>query len=85
MQFVLVVKEFTRFRESRFYRHFYINKSYGGCPQDVGWLAVKESANFTSACDWDKHSTYPQFLYSRNGKVTKWNDMGIISLSKYPF
>ncbi|XP_052719648.1 uncharacterized protein LOC128191556 [Crassostrea angulata] len=62
-------------KESRFYRHFYINKSYGGCPQDVGWLAVKESANFTRACDWDKHSTYPQFLYSRNGKVTKWNDM----------
>eukprot|EP00105_Crassostrea_gigas_P001780 XP_011414077.1 PREDICTED: uncharacterized protein LOC105318574 [Crassostrea gigas] len=62
-------------KETKFYRHFFINKSYGGCPQDFGWLAVKDSDNFSIACDWDKHSTFPQFLYSRNGKITRWNNM----------
>ncbi|XP_011414076.3 uncharacterized protein [Magallana gigas] len=62
-------------KESRYYRHFFINKNYGGCPRDLGWLAVKDSANFRGACGWDKHNSYPQFLYGRNGKVTRWNDM----------
>lgn len=74
--------EFTPFRETKFYRHFFINKSYGGCPQDFGWLAVKDSDNFSIACDWDKHSTFPQFLYSRNGKITRWNNMGMIFFLK---
>lgn len=71
-------KVFTHFRESRYYRHFFINKNYGGCPRDLGWLAVKDSANFRGACGWDKHNSYPQFLYGRNGKVTRWNDMSMI-------
>lgn len=47
-----------------------------------GWLVVKET-NFTDACDWDKHSTYTQFLYSRNGEVTNWNDMSKILLKSF--
>lgn len=61
---------------------FFINKNNGACRAVSGWLVVKET-NFTDACDWDKHSTYPQFLYSRNGEVTNWNDMSKILLKSF--
>lgn len=60
--------------QSKYDRNFFINKNYGGCPKDSGWLVVKE-ANFTSACEWDNQTTYPQFLYSKNGIATKWSDL----------
>uniref|UniRef100_K1PQQ3 Uncharacterized protein n=1 Tax=Magallana gigas TaxID=29159 RepID=K1PQQ3_MAGGI len=72
---IILIVIMWKVKESRYYRHFFINKNYGGCPRDLGWLAVKDSANFRGACGWDKHNSYPQFLYGRNGKVTRWNDM----------
>lgn len=58
---------------SRYERNFFINKNYGGCSNDSGWFVVKDG-NLTNPCDWDKQTTYPQFLYSQNGQVGKWND-----------
>ena len=59
-------------RETRFSRKFFINKNYGGCDSDAGWFVV-EDVRGSKPCKWDKHKSYPQFLYSRNGRITKWN------------
>lgn len=61
-------------QESKYERHFFINKHYNGCPNDSGWLVVKDG-NLTNPCDWEKQTSYPQFLYGQHGQVTKWNDM----------
>uniref|UniRef100_A0A8W8KYF5 Uncharacterized protein n=1 Tax=Magallana gigas TaxID=29159 RepID=A0A8W8KYF5_MAGGI len=61
-------------KTSKIERNFFINKNYGGCPNDSGWLVVKDG-NLTNPCDWEKHTSYPQFLYGQHGQVTKWNDM----------
>eukprot|EP00105_Crassostrea_gigas_P006256 XP_011420121.1 PREDICTED: uncharacterized protein LOC105322915 isoform X2 [Crassostrea gigas] len=58
--------------ESMFGRNFFINKNNGVCHVRSGWLVVKEKTNITNLCEWDKHTTYPQFLYSQHGKVTRW-------------
>ena len=31
-------------------RDFHINQAYGGCPNDVGWLSVGDSAT----CSWER-------------------------------
>lgn len=51
---------------------------YGVCHVRSGWLVVKEKTNITNLCEWDKHTTYPQFLYSQHGKVTRWIAKGTI-------
>lgn len=61
-------------QESKYERHFFINKHYNGCPNDSGWLVVKDG-NLTNPCGWEKQTSYPQFLYGQHGQVTKWNDM----------
>ncbi|XP_033736371.1 uncharacterized protein LOC117324562 [Pecten maximus] len=44
-------------------RHFYMNRNYGGCPNDFGWFIVTEVAG--TACSWEtKTNTKPYFLYS---------------------
>ncbi|XP_052244307.1 uncharacterized protein LOC127853659 isoform X2 [Dreissena polymorpha] len=42
-------------------RRFHINKSYAGCDNDRGYVAVIDGG---SACAWDQHPSYPQFIYS---------------------
>ncbi|XP_062621811.1 uncharacterized protein LOC134283371, partial [Saccostrea cucullata] len=53
-------------------RHFMINRNYGGCGVDVGWLVVTQG----TCCDWDKHSTRPHIVYSCGSTRTKWLDHG---------
>lgn len=75
----------TLLRESRYDRNFFIDKQKGGCGAQMGWLVVKDG-NATVACEWEKQTTYPQFLYGQNGNVTRWNDKGTIHwLFKHPF
>ena len=59
--------------ESRLGRHFYISQQHAGCQKDTGWLVVSE-AEKKKPCKWEKQKPYPQFMYSRIGKATKWND-----------
>ena len=63
------------FRENKYGRNFFINRSYGGCDADTGWFSITDVSG-TKPCDWERviNETYPQFLYSKNGKVTKWSD-----------
>lgn len=61
-------------KETRFSRKFFINKNYGGCAKDAGWLVVND-INGSKPCKWEKQKPYPQFLYGKQKKITKWNDM----------
>ncbi|XP_078326307.1 uncharacterized protein LOC111123269 [Crassostrea virginica] len=61
-------------KENQYGRNFFINRSYAGCGADTGWFVVNDVSG-SKPCDWEKviNETYPQFLYSKNGKVTKWD------------
>nr|XP_034299456.1 uncharacterized protein LOC105322914 [Crassostrea gigas] len=61
-------------KETKYGRHFFINKKYHGCPGDEGWLVVADSIG-SKPCQWEKQKTYPQFLYGKQGKSTIWNNM----------
>ena len=65
------------FRENKNGRNFFINKSYAGCGADTGWFVVTDVSG-SKPCDWEKviNETYPQFLYGKYGKVTKWGAKG---------
>ncbi|XP_053384315.1 uncharacterized protein LOC128545938 [Mercenaria mercenaria] len=59
------------FRSGALERRFLINRSYGGCDGDYGHLVVSENEP-PNTCNWDKHPTYPQFLYSKINSVDYW-------------
>ncbi|KAH3725505.1 hypothetical protein DPMN_051349 [Dreissena polymorpha] len=42
-------------------RRFLMNKRFEGCDKDRGYVAVIDGG---SACAWDQHPSYPQFIYS---------------------
>ncbi|XP_046560735.1 CUB and sushi domain-containing protein 1-like [Haliotis rubra] len=44
------------------YRNWYINRNWGGCSKDSGWLVVKDTAAGT--CSYDKGSSFPRIRYS---------------------
>ena len=51
-------------------RNFHINNVYGGCPADVGWLSVGESAT----CSWEKR--FPagvKLIYSKVATHANYN------------
>ncbi|XP_022111711.1 uncharacterized protein LOC110990945 [Acanthaster planci] len=55
-------------------RRFFINDIYGGCPNDVGWLAVVESKT-QAACEWERYSAYPVIVYSAAAGKVRWQDL----------
>lgn len=61
-------------KETSYSRKFFINKNYGGCAKDAGWLVVTD-INGSKPCTWEQQKPYPQFLYAKEGKMTIWNDM----------
>ncbi|XP_061184335.1 uncharacterized protein LOC133192328 [Saccostrea echinata] len=60
-------------KETRYSRKFFINQKYGGCHVDSGWFVVSDVKG-RKPCEWEKQKPYPQFLYSRYRKITKWGD-----------
>jgi len=52
-----------------FCRRFHINRSYGGCSNDIGYLVV---IDIQGNCNWDTHETFPQFLYAKDNTYTNW-------------
>lgn len=56
------------------YRHsgktFFINKLYGGCPADEGWLMIEEDDSHP--CSYDKQPSYPAFVYAPGPTSTIW-------------
>lgn len=51
-------------------RNFYINRNYGGCARDAGWLGI----TYTH-CGWEKHYLPRRnvILYSKLSGYTNWN------------
>lgn len=56
--------------ESRVTRHFFINKSYAGCPKDIGWFVVVDKRD---VCAWARQGNVPVFLYNKSSKAANWN------------
>ena len=54
-------------------RRFHINKLYGGCSNDKGYLVVSDIKG--GGCQWDSHSIYPQFLYSKINSADNWEKL----------
>ncbi|XP_035677290.1 uncharacterized protein LOC118416308 [Branchiostoma floridae] len=48
----------------RYYRRFFINRNYGGCPADRGWLVVLDG--YSNYCLWERrNSGNPRILFSK--------------------
>ncbi|KAH3787620.1 hypothetical protein DPMN_165746 [Dreissena polymorpha] len=58
------------FTENTFERRFYINRSHGGCPNDIGHFAAIDTTN--ADCPMDKHVCLPQFIYSETNFADLW-------------
>ncbi|XP_060599293.1 uncharacterized protein LOC132752903 [Ruditapes philippinarum] len=50
-------------------RRFYINRSNGGCANDLGHLAIINSAVSKPECLFDSQPSYPAFIYSKYNSV----------------
>lgn len=53
------------------YRDFFINRNYGGCSNDAGWIIVSGGS---TACSWEtvntvKYSTLPTYQNWTSGKI----------------
>ncbi|XP_071127409.1 uncharacterized protein [Mytilus edulis] len=58
-------------------RHFYISNIYSGCPGDLFWMVVIDTADANyRPCDYDKlpGKEYPYILYAPNQHKTTLND-----------
>ncbi|XP_071488096.1 C-type mannose receptor 2-like, partial [Diadema antillarum] len=52
-------------------RRFYMNRSYGGCSVDNGWVVVVDyGSNY--GCSWDGYYSTPYFIYSSSTAYTVW-------------
>ena len=61
---------FSIFGEPAHGRRFFINRNYGGCHADAGWLVVTGHI-----CSWEKRflPTKNAILYSKKSVCTNWN------------
>ena len=57
-------------RDQSLDRKFFVNRSYGGCPNDYGWFVVVDKYQ---ACDWEKKGPVPIFLFTRENTRRNWN------------
>nr|KAG5702787.1 hypothetical protein BaRGS_001869 [Batillaria attramentaria] len=55
-------------------RRFFINHAYNSCPNDVGWLVVKDKQSET--CDWGHVLHVPAILYAPSNHEVTWESHG---------
>ncbi|XP_022804966.1 uncharacterized protein LOC111342182 [Stylophora pistillata] len=57
-------------------RNFFINRNYGGCPNDAGWMGIT-----AHHCEWEKRFDPRQdvILYSKLQGYTNWNHHGKVA------
>ena len=58
--------------DERLSRYFFINKNYGSCPNDAGWLVVVGG----KTCEWEKRYQPQVVLYSKKNTAVNWNNPG---------
>ncbi|KAK7489927.1 hypothetical protein BaRGS_00018792 [Batillaria attramentaria] len=51
-------------------RRFFLEKNYGGCPNDNGWLVVLEK---NDTCSWGKTDSVPKILYANSQSNVNWD------------
>ncbi|KAK3782444.1 hypothetical protein RRG08_033085 [Elysia crispata] len=55
----------------RLQRRFFIERNYGGCPNDVGWMVVSDMER--RPCSWEKADSYPLIKFAAGSKSENWN------------
>ncbi|MDB4928410.1 MAG: uncharacterized protein JWM10_894, partial [Myxococcaceae bacterium] len=60
-------------------RHWFVNRNYGGCPADAGWLVVNGTSEIT--CDWSTRASTVSIMYARGAGVANWNDYPNVRLA----
>jgi len=56
--------------DGRVSRSFFINRNYGGCPNDAGWLV----ASGGTECSWESSAAHKnKVLYSKLSTYANWN------------
>jgi hypothetical protein len=69
-------------------RTFLVNKYYGNCiggNSDYGWMMVVDVNNKWKPCVYDKHLTYPVFLYVNGSTAAALIPSGIALEESYPY
>ena len=60
-------------------RSFFINREYGDCKRDNGWLMITG----TSWCDWEGGVLrYRQIMYSKGNSYAMWSSKGELNTPK---
>ncbi|KAK3804201.1 hypothetical protein RRG08_012081 [Elysia crispata] len=52
-------------------RRFFINRNYGKCPNDAGWVVVVDDP--PRPCPWEITYSYPMFKFAAGPKVQNWS------------
>jgi len=52
-------------------RRFFINRNYGGCPADKGWMVVIDPSP-VDPCTWARSPSTPKFMYAKHDVPTVW-------------
>ncbi|RUS70120.1 hypothetical protein EGW08_022121 [Elysia chlorotica] len=52
-------------------RRFFIQRNYGGCSNDKGWMVVSD--NPPRPCDWEKSTAYPIIKFAVGPKAENWS------------
>ncbi len=60
-------------------RHWFVNRNYGGCPADAGWLVLNGSTDIT--CDWATRVPTVSIMFARGTTVQNWNDYPNVGLA----
>ena len=60
-------------------RHWFVNRNYGGCPADTGWLVVNGASERT--CDWSTRLPAVSIMYARGTTTQNWNDYPNIGIA----
>lgn len=53
--------------DTTYSRRFFINKAYGRCTGDIGWMAIGGTV-----CDWEKKFGHNAILYSKLSTAANW-------------
>ncbi|XP_063963415.1 uncharacterized protein LOC129273234 [Lytechinus pictus] len=53
------------------HRTFFINRNYGGCAADAGWIVISDYGS-SSGCTYDNYYSKPFFIYSAASTYQTW-------------
>ena len=62
-------------------RTFFINRQYGGCAVDAGWLMI--GGIIDGGCAWESRFSGNSFQYSNIGTFVPWSKYGRVFLLRY--